>query len=148
MRTLSFPLRNIAITVAAATALGACGGYYNGYGGYGGYGGVSVGVGTRGYYDPYGGDWGYYSSRPYWGWYDNYYYPGAGIYIYDRDRRRHRWTGHHQRYWSDRQTYWRSQPAFRQSRRQLRENWGDFRRDRGGEVRQERRAPRRGSRSD
>src|SRR4051794_19873007 len=54
---------------------GGYGGYYGaGYGGYGGYG----------YGSPYYGGYGY--GSPY-GWYDNYYYPGTGIYVYDSYRR-------------------------------------------------------------
>ena len=68
-----------------------------------GYSGVSVGVGNGGYggygYDGYGyggyggygypgyGDYGGYGYPSYWGWYDNYYYPGTGYYVYRRDRR-------------------------------------------------------------
>ena len=139
------PLPNLAIILAAGTTLGACSYGYGGYGG--GYGGVSVGVSSGGYYDPYYDDWGYYRSNPYWGWYDNYYYPGVGIYVYDRYRRPHRWTDSHQRYWTSRQSYWRGRDDFRQSRREMRENWRDFRRDRRGQVRREG-VPRRENRSD
>ena len=55
-----------------------------GYGGYG-YGG----------YDPFG-------------WYGDYYYPGSGIYVYDRYRNRHRWNDDQRRYWQDRRSRWQN----------------------------------------
>ena len=96
------------LLLAAGLSLGACASDDYGHG----YGGLSVGYASAGYYDPYsdpwaGGGWGYYGSRPYWGWYDNYYYPGSGIYIYDRWRRPHRWSDRHRRYWTERRDYWR-----------------------------------------
>jgi hypothetical protein len=66
---------------------------YSGYGGYGGYGAYS-GYGGYGYsYDPFG-------------WYGDFYYPGAGIYVYDRSRTRHVWSGDQQRYWTQRRGEW------------------------------------------
>jgi hypothetical protein len=72
----------------AALTLGGCvdDGYgYDGgvYGGGGYYG--------SGYYDGglYGGGW------PSYGWYDGFYYPGSGIYVYDRIGHRRRWDGPH-----------------------------------------------------
>ena len=55
---------------AMATASAGYGGYGPYYGGYGGYGG--------------------YGRR--YGWYDDYYYPGTGIYVYDSYRRPHAMT--------------------------------------------------------
>ena len=77
MRASGFPLRNIAIALAASACLGGCASYYGGYGnrgygGYGGYGGSSVEIGTGGYYDPYYSGLGYYGGSPYYGWYDNF----------------------------------------------------------------------------
>ena len=145
MRPLSFRYRNLAIAIAlaAGVTLAGCGGYYGGYGGRGGYGygGLSVGIGS-GYYN---NDWGYYRSNPYWGWYDGFYYPGSGYYVYDRYRRPHRWTTGHQSYWTGRQNYWRGRDDFRQSRREMRENWGDFRNR--PSVRQERRTQSRRTRT-
>ena len=40
----------------------------------------------------YGGYGGYGYGSPYYGWNDGFYYPGTGYYVYDRDRRPHRWT--------------------------------------------------------
>lgn len=88
-----------ALALASGLALGGCA-YDDGYG----YGGVSVGTG---YYGGYGG--GYYD--PYWGpanypggygWYDGFYYPGNGYYVYDRGGRRHRWSDGQRRYWEGR----------------------------------------------
>ncbi len=58
---------------------------------------------------------------PYWGWYGDYYYPGTGIYVYDRARHRHSWNDDQRNYWTGRQTGWRGD-------RRWRSNWHDFRR--------------------
>lgn len=98
-----------------------------------GYSGVNVGYNGGGY-DPYGGygdpygydgygygSYGGYGSS-YFGWYNNFYYPGTGVYVYDRDRRRYRWNGTQQRYWQGQAGRYARNP-------QVRENWADFRRD-------------------
>jgi hypothetical protein len=97
-------LRTAAILLAAGLGLSACA-YDRGYG----YGGVSVGYG--GYCDPYYDDCysgygygGYYD--PWYGWYGDYYYPGIGIYVFDRSGRRHRWNDDHRRYWEGRRGRW------------------------------------------
>src|SRR3546814_31102 len=82
----------VAAGLAGVLALSGCYGYDDGYG----YGGVSVGSGYYGssYYDPYyGGNY---------GWYNGYYYPGAGYYVYDRGGKRHRWNKDHRRHWQGR----------------------------------------------
>jgi hypothetical protein len=96
-------LRSAALAVAATVTLAGCA--YDGYG----YGGVSVGYNDGyyydDYYDPYYGGYGYYDSwygAPYYGWYNGFYYPGIGIYIYDRHGKRHRWNDHHRRHWEGR----------------------------------------------
>jgi hypothetical protein len=76
----------------SALALGGCA--------YDGYGGVNVGYGP-GYYDDYSGPYGY---APY-GWYDGYYYPGSGYWLYDRGGTRHRWSDHQRRYWEQRRDH-------------------------------------------
>jgi hypothetical protein len=86
--------------LAAAAALGLAGCVTDDYG----YGGVSLG---------YNG--GYYGD-PYWGWYDNYYYPGTGYYIYDRGGTRHAWNDSQRRYWEG-----------RRGNRQATENWSGYR---------------------
>jgi hypothetical protein len=140
MRISSF--RFPALIVAAGITLGGCA--YNPYGGLG----VSVGYGSG--YDPYydryysgsrygyGSSFGYGSYSPYWGWYDDFYYPGTGYYVYDIYRRPHRWTDRQRAYWLQRQQAYRSTDR---TSRQLTSNWGDFgRRDRSSgsrvEVRQ------------
>lgn len=82
--------------LVGALALGGC--YDDGYG----YGGVSVGSGYYGggYYDPYWNNGGYYPGG--YGWYDGFYYPGNGYYVYDRGGRRHRWSDTQRRYWEAR----------------------------------------------
>ncbi|MBX3594114.1 hypothetical protein [Sphingomonas sp.] len=94
---------------AAALGLAAC---TDGYG----YSGVSVGYGSAGYAGTYG--------DPYWGWYDGYYYPGTGYYVYDNYRRPMRWSDGQRRYWEQRRQGWRG------DRRAMRDNWRDYRRDR------------------
>lgn len=85
----------------AALALGGC----SNYGGRG-YSRVSLGYG--------------YPHRSYYGWYDDYYYPGAGYYLYDRYGTRHRWNDGQRRYWEGRRDGHRH-----------RENWSGYHRDRG-----------------
>lgn len=81
---------------AGALALGGC--YNDGYG----YGGVAVGAGSGYYgsgygYDPYyGGGFGGYPS---YGWFDGYYYPGNGYYVYDRSGRRLTMRDSDRRHW-------------------------------------------------
>lgn len=78
-------------------------GYYgDGYGGYGnGYGGN--GYGGNGYYGAgYGG-----VGAGYFGWYGDYYYPGNGVYVYDRYRRPYRWNDGQRRYWEGRRGNYR-----------------------------------------
>lgn len=88
-----------------------------GYGGYGGYGGS---------YDPYFAS-GY--GNPYWGWYNGFYYPGTGYYVYDQYRRPYRWNDYQRRYWEGRRY------GYRGDRRELRQNWRDFARERRGDDR-------------
>jgi hypothetical protein len=126
-----FRLRAAAIALSAAAVAGCT--TYDDYG----YGGVSVGYGRGGYYDPYYDDyWGYYASSPYWGWYGDYYYPGTGIYVYDRYRRPYRWNDDIRIYWTQRRDYWDG----RDRRGDYRENWRDFD---DGDIRHYRRERRR-----
>ena len=106
------PIRAAALAVAASAALAGCASYDD----YG------YGRGYHGYYD-------HYPSASYYGWYDGYYYPGVGIYIYDRRGHRHSWKGKHRRYWEARHEY----------RRGHRENWSEYRRERRGDRRDWRR---------
>jgi len=103
-----------ALIALAALGLAGCSTYDSG--GYG-YSRVSVGLA---------------SSYPYYGWYDGYYYPGTGYYIYDRRGSRYRWSERHRNYWESRR------PA-----RGYRENWSgyqrEWRQDRRGNAREWRR---------
>ena len=38
----------------------------------------------------------------YCGWNGGYFYPGVGVYVYDHNRNRHRWTGDQRHYWAPR----------------------------------------------
>ena len=96
----------ISLIAAGALTLGGCAygdvGYGLGYGG--GYGAYDYGYG----YGPYGGYGaypGYYGGfgAPYFGWYDDFYYPGTGVFVYDAYRRPHRWTSSQRAYWMSRQ---------------------------------------------
>lgn len=93
----------------------ATAGCTNGYG----YTGIGVGAGTGYYNDPY------FAGRygpGYYGWYDNYYYPGTGAYVYDRHRRAYPWNDGQRRYCEQRRNGY--------AHRDARANWRDFRRDR------------------
>jgi hypothetical protein len=118
-----FNLRNAALALVAGIGLGGCA-----YGPYGGLG-VGVGYGNNGYYDPYyGGGYGYgrYGASygygaPYYGWYDGFYYPGTGYYVYDRYRRPYRWSDRHRRYWEGRRDHARQNGFSR-----MIQSWGRF----------------------
>jgi hypothetical protein len=94
-----FKTLSLGLAGAATLALGGC--YDDGYG----YGGVAVGAGSvygGGYgYDPYYDGYGY-GGYPAYGWYDGFYYPGTGYYVYDRGGRRQRWRDSDRRYWQGR----------------------------------------------
>lgn len=101
---------------------------YGGYGGYG-YGYPYGGYGYGGYAYPYGG---YNYHYPYggydpFGWYGDYYYPGAGAYVYDRSRIRHVWSGDQQRYWTQRRLQWQNHSGTTASSG---ENWSGWDRSR------------------
>lgn len=100
------PIIRLAMTAAAAAALAGCTTY--------GYDGVSTRV-SVGYGSGYGGYYGDpYSRNPYYGWYDGYYYPGAGYYVYDRYGSRHRWSDRHRQHWE------------RYRRHDARANWSGY----------------------
>jgi hypothetical protein len=75
-----------ALALVAAAGLAACSSSDYGRHGYG-YSRVAVGVGY---------------SAPYYGWYDGFYYPGTGYYVYDRHGARHRWRDRDRRHWEGR----------------------------------------------
>ncbi|WAC24183.1 hypothetical protein [Blastomonas sp. SL216] len=141
--------RRQAVRVAAlalgAASLSACAYGYGDYGGYGGYGGVSVGVGSGGYaggFDPYcdgfsawdswyGCDAGYgFGQIGYGGGYwNNFYYPGYGLWLYDRPGgRRFAMDDRQRRYWGQRR--WEYQQQRRADRRDLHDDRRDYRDDR------------------
>jgi hypothetical protein len=86
---------------AATLALGGC--YDDGYG----YGGVSAGAGYygNGYgyggYDPYYDGFGY-GGYPAYGWFDGFYYPGNGYYVYNRGGQRFRMRDRDRQHWQGR----------------------------------------------
>jgi len=127
---------------------------------------ASVGLSACAAYDGYGYGGGYYGSgygmadAPYYGWYNDYYYPGTGYYVYDRDGRHHAWDRDQRRYWQSRARYrgnrganWQNYRANRGDRPQVtparpvtREDWRSsrpgreqYRSDRRGDQRQSRR---------
>ena len=118
--------------IALAAALGLAGlglagcadrdGYGGGLG-YGAYYGDGYGgdYAPAAYDEPYGYGYGGYGGYGF-GWYGDFYYPGVGIYVYDRDRRPYRWTDGQRRYWQSRPGY---------GNPQVRSNWQAF----GQEVR-------------
>jgi hypothetical protein len=95
----------LAALSAATLPLGAC---------------ATGGYGTRAGF-AYDAAWG----DPYWGWYDDYYYPGTGFYVYNNHRRRIRWNDDQRRYWEARHSGWRGPNG------SIRRNWRDFNRTRG-----------------
>ncbi len=100
-------IRAAGLVIAASLGLSACMSPY-------GYSSVGVGVGSGGYYGDYGyggyagygspyGGYGY--GYPSYGWYDDFYYPGSGYYVYSRDGHRHRWSVAQRRYWESRRDH-------------------------------------------
>lgn len=147
--------RMIALSLLGGVALSGCA---YGFGDpYGGYGGVNVGYSSGygygyGYGDPYaygyGSPYGYanYGSygSPYgyggygssyiygydpFGWYGNSYYPGTGIYVYDRQHRRRSWSNAERKYWQQRSVT-RHQGTAVTTSVAPRENWSGFDRSR------------------
>lgn len=118
----------LALALAGATlALGACADDLYGPYGYGGIG-IGLGYGDYGYpysYGGYGGYYGgYYGAYDPFGWYGDYYYPGAGFYVYDTYRRPYRWNSDQQHYWMNRRGNWQG----RTGRTWDHENWSRFNR--------------------
>jgi hypothetical protein len=130
----AFRLKAAALAVVATAGLSACMSPL-------GYGGVSVGAGN-GYYDPYYNGYGYgggypaygygypagygYGYQPYYGWYDNFYYPGTGYYVYDRYRNPYPWNDDQRRYWEGRRDHAMSSKDFRRMMEAQKQNWDGF----------------------
>lgn len=122
-----------------AASLSACA-----YGDYGGYGGVSVGAGSgfAGGFDPYcdgfstwdswyGCDYGYGFGQLGFGggYWNNFYYPGYGLWLYDRPGgRRFAMDDRYRRYWAQRR--WEFQQQRRADRRDFRNDRREWRGDR------------------
>ncbi len=101
-------LLKVAALTVAGTALSGC--VYD----------VGLGYASDGYYDdygcdPYGGydiyydcDYrsGFYNIGFGGGWYDNFYYPGHGYYLFDYYGRRHAMRDNHRRYWGEKRHSW------------------------------------------
>ena len=139
-----FNLKTAALAIVAGVGLSGCA--------YGPYGGLGVGVGygnSNSYYDPYYNSGGYYGAgygspygsgygygygypygsgygypygSSYYGWNNGYYYPGTGYYVYDRNRRPHRWTDAQRRYWEQQRGVATSSGGVSR----VIENWADF----------------------
>ena len=74
-------LRLALVGGAALTVAGCASDGYHGYG----YAGASYGY-----------------SGPGYGWYEDYYYPGTGFYVYERSGKRHRWSDSQRLHWQSR----------------------------------------------
>ncbi|MGQ3099997.1 MAG: hypothetical protein ACT6Q5_01010 [Sphingopyxis solisilvae] len=113
---------SVALGALATTTLGGC--YYGDvYGaGYASGGDCAARYGNSYYdYDGYAYDDGYgydcYDASDYGGgflnigfgggWYDNYYYPGHGLWMFDRYRNRYPLRDHYLNYWGGRRAWWK-----------------------------------------
>jgi hypothetical protein len=127
--TLRSRLRLSVLLLGSGLTLGACA-YDDGYG----YGGVSARYGGgygSGWCDPYFDDCYGAAYDPWFGWYDGYYYPGWGYYVYDRYRRPYAWNDYQRRYWESRRYHWRDRD-WNDPRWERWDHWDDrdWRRDR------------------
>ena len=151
-------VRAALVLLAASAGLSACTSL-------GPYGGIGVGVGNSQYgYDPYYSGYGYGSPYSYtgygspygyagygsgygydpYGWYNGYYYPGSGYWVYDRDRNRRTLTPEERAYWLERIQRYRAQHGTGTTStstttsiptgQQVRENWSGFNRRRPASV--------------
>src|SRR3546814_7808637 len=107
---------SLALGALATTALGGC---YYGDMTSAGYGGNYACAADYYDYDPYAYDDGYgydcYDSSDYGsgfvsigfggGWYDDYYYPGYGMWMYDHYRNRYPLSGRYLGYWGGRRAW-------------------------------------------
>ena len=116
-------MRNILkILTLSAAAISVAGCAYGNMGGLG----YNSGYGYNGYGNsPYG-----YGS-PYFGWYNNSYYPGTGIYVYDAYRRPTVWNDAQRVYWTNQKRAYESATAKSgQKAPRISTNWTGFTRDR------------------
>ena len=82
------------------------------------YGGASIGYGAPDYYG-YG----------YGGWYEDYYYPGSGYYVFNRAGVRYRWNDRQRGYWQGRRG---------DGHHDRRDNWSGYRDSNGRDYRDHR----------
>lgn len=121
VKTFRRPL-GLALGALATTSLGGC--YYGDVNSYGTtyasndcavrYGNAYYDVDPYAYDDGYGYDC--YDSSDYGsgfvqigfggGWYDNYYYPGYGLWLFDSYRNRYPLRGQYLNYWGGRRAWW------------------------------------------
>ena len=125
-------------------------GYGSPYGSYGSYGygyGSPYGYGSSYGYGMYGSGYGYGGYGSPYGWYDNYYYPGSGSYVYDSYRRPHVWTNTQRSYWSSRQPTVVTTNGVRTTR-SVSPNWSGFNRSTAVAQRQARQTARQTARDE
>ncbi|MEH6791126.1 hypothetical protein [Parasphingorhabdus sp.] len=141
--------RLLKTSLAASTLLALGGCMYGSGGGYYGDGYVN----NSGYdCDPYAPfndyyacDYGYgFANIGYGGgWYDQYYYPGYGTYVFDRGGKRHGMRDHHRRYWAKQRAEYgghhRRGRQWDRDRRGRGDGWRGDRRGERGEDRADRR---------
>ncbi len=109
------------LAVAASLSLSGC--YY-----YGDLAGYDSSYDSS--YDPYYSGYGSATfAYSYFGWYQDFYYPGIGVHVFDRYGNRHRWSDRHRRYWE----------GLGYRHRDRRENWDGFSRGNDGLYRDQRR---------
>ncbi len=129
-------------------------------------GGCMYGLGTDGYYgdgyvngagngcDPYAPFDDYYACDNRFGfvnigfgggWYDNYYYPGYGYYLFDRGGHRHVMRNHHRRHWARQRAYYGTRHGGRRGHHgrrlthQQREKWHNATPEERAAIREQRR---------
>lgn len=141
-----FAIPQLLKSTLAAGALLSLGGCMYGASGYYGDGYVNNGGYDCDPYAPfndyYACDYGYgFANIGYGGgWYDQFYYPGYGIHIFDRGGRRHAMRDHHRRYWArQRAEYGGHHAGDRNWRRGQRADRRDQRRDGRDRTRDSRR---------
>lgn len=152
-------LRTPLLAIGAALSLSACGyygtgvsvGYNAGYGYDDGYygdyydDGYGYGYGSS-RYDVFGDPYfsGRYGYTPYYGWYNNFFYPGTGYYVYDRRGSRYGFNDDQRRFWERNRYVIRDREDLRDVRRFSRDQRRD-RREFERERRDDRRAVRNGT---
>jgi hypothetical protein len=99
----------LAVLTAATVGLSGC--YYDMGLGYAsdGYGYNSFDCDPYAPFDSYyacDSGYGFYNIGFGGGWYDSFWYPGYGYYVFDNYGRRHNMGDHHRRYWGDRRQRW------------------------------------------